>query len=74
MRELKHFGRQTGGKSTFMRACAVMAAKAGQRVLLVERLGNVRLEPFTGNAAGVSLNDQYGGMEIDHISIDEANL
>ena len=57
-----------------MRECAVMAAKAGQNVLLVERLGNVRLEPYTGNVAGVSLNDKYGGMEIGEISIDEANL
>ena len=74
MREMNHFGQQQRGKSTFMRECAVMAAKAGQNVLLVEIMGNVRLEPFTGNVAGVSLNDQYAGMEIGEISIDEANL
>ena len=74
MREITHFGRQPGGKSQFMRECAVAAARAGQKVLLVEQMGNVRLEPYTGNVAGVSLNDKYGGMEIGKISIDEANL
>jgi hypothetical protein len=29
---------------------------------------------WTGNVAGVSLNDKYGGMEIGEIGIDEANL
>ena len=74
MREITYFGRQLGGKSTFMRRCAVMAAKAGQNVLLVEMLGNVRLEPWTGNVAGVSLNDKYHGFEVGGISVDEANL
>jgi len=74
MREITHFGRQLGEKSTFMRHCAVMAARAGQNVLIVESLGNVRLEPWTGNVAGVSLNDKYHGFEAGEISIDEANL
>ena len=74
MREITHFGRQRGGKSQFMRECAVAAAKQGQKVLLVEQMGNVRLEPYTGNVAGVSLNDKYGGTEIGEISVDEANL
>jgi hypothetical protein len=51
-----------------------MAARAGQNVLIVESLGNVRLEPWTGNVAGVSLNDKYHGFEAGEISIDEANL
>jgi len=51
-----------------------MAARAGQNVLMVESLGNVMLEPYTGNVASVSLNDKYGGMEIGEISVDEANL
>ena len=74
MRETNHFGQQQRGKSTFMRECAVAAAKQGQKVLLVEQMGNVRLEPWTGNVAGVSLNDTYHGMEIGEIGIDEANL
>ena len=74
MREITHFGRQPGGKSQFMRECAVAAAKAGQKVLVVESLGNVRLEPWTGNVAGVSLNDKYHGFEVGEISVDEANL
>lgn len=74
MERTNHFGQQQRGKSTFMRECAVMAAKAGKKVLVVESLGNVMLEPYTGNVASVSLNDKYGGMEIGEISLDEANL
>lgn len=74
MERTNHFGRQPGGKSQFMRECAVMAAKAGKKVLVVESLGNVMLEPWTGNVAGVSRNDKYHGFEVGEISIDEANL
>ena len=74
MERTNHFGQQQRGKSQFMRECAVAAARAGQKVLLVESLGNVRLEPWTGNVAGVSLNDKYHGLEVGEISIDEANL
>lgn len=70
MREITHFGRQLGGKSQFMRECAVAAARAGQKVLLVESLGNVRLEPYTGNVAGVSLNETYGGLNPSWIETD----